>query len=73
MFWVNIDIPTKTCTMHTGDCIDTKRRRETKLKGVGLLKRDGGCLSFGTFVETEKYCKQEFGPRGFIIRKDTCL
>ena len=73
MFWVNIDTPTKTCTMHTADCISTKTKRETKLKGVGLLKRDGGWLSFGTFVQTEDYCKREFGPKGYSIRKDSCL
>lgn len=73
MFWVNIDTPAKTCTMHTSECVDVKRKRETKLKGIGLLKRDGGWLSFGTFVETENYCKRELGPKDYAIRKDTCL
>ena len=59
MFWINVDIPRKTCIMHTDDCIYTKRMRETKLKGLGVLKRDGGWLSFGTFVQTEDYCKLE--------------
>jgi hypothetical protein len=73
MFWVNIDTTTKTCTMHTADCINAKTKSETKLKGVGLLKRDGGWLSFGTFVQTEDYCKREFGPKGYSIHKDSCL
>ena len=73
MFWVSVDIPTKTCIMHTDDCIYTKRMRETKLKGVGVLKRDGGWLSFGTFLQTEDYCKREWEPRSYAIRKGICL
>ncbi len=73
MFWVNVDIPSKTCTMHTTECIHTKNRRETKLKGLGVLKSDGGWLSFGTFVQTEDYCKREWEPKGYTIRKDICL
>ncbi len=73
MVLVNVDIPQKTCIMHTDDCIYTKRMHETKLKGIGVLKRNGGWLLFGTFVQTEDYCKREWEPRGYGVRKDTCL
>ncbi len=48
IFWVNVDMPTKTCIMHTDECIYTKGMRETKLKGIGVLKRDGGVRHFCT-------------------------
>jgi len=73
MFWVNIDTPTKTCTIHTENCDSSKNKKDTKLKGVGLLKSDGGWLPFGTFVQAEDYCKKEFVQSGYIIRKDVCL
>ena len=46
MVWVNIDIPTKRCTIHSETCIHVQNRRETKYKSVNKLKRDGGLAFF---------------------------
>lgn len=40
-YWVNVDKPTKTCTIHVRGCKYENRKSETKYKGIGELKRDG--------------------------------
>ena len=41
--WVNIDKPTKKCTIHTNDrCQYVINKKETSLKGIENLKTDGG-------------------------------
>jgi hypothetical protein len=57
MVWVNIDKPTKKCTIHSNmRCQYVLRRSETPLKGIGEIKRDGGWLPFETMIEAENYC-----------------
>lgn len=58
MIWVNVDKPTKKCTIHTNsDCQYVVNKRNTPYKGVGELKSDGGWLSFPTLTDAENYCK----------------
>jgi hypothetical protein len=44
--WMNVDKPSRTCTVHQEGCAMAKSRAETPSKGVGKLKEDGGWLSF---------------------------
>jgi hypothetical protein len=47
MVWLNVDKPTKKCTLHMNDsCTYLLKKSETPYKGIGNLKRDGGWLSF---------------------------
>ncbi len=46
MLWMNVDKPTKRCTLHLSQCRFVKGKKETTYKGDGEIKRDGGWLSF---------------------------
>ena len=47
MVWLNVDKPTKKCTLHmNSSCTYLQKKSETPYKGIGNLKRDGGWLSF---------------------------
>ncbi|AFQ45347.1 MULTISPECIES: hypothetical protein [Desulfosporosinus] len=47
MVWMNVDKPTKKCTLHmNSSCNYLQEKRETEYKGIGNLKCDGGWLSF---------------------------
>jgi hypothetical protein len=50
--WINIDIPTKKFTLHK-QCGYTEKIKETALKGVGSLKKDGGWLQVKSKSEAE--------------------
>lgn len=41
--WVNIDIPTKTLTLHQ-NCVYIDKMKESNFKGIGTIKRDGGWI-----------------------------
>jgi len=71
MIWVNIDKPTKKCTIHNKDCTFAKNKEETKLKGIGSLKRDGGWLSFKTEDAAENYCQENYN--NYYISKHCIL
>ena len=45
-FWMNVDMPSHTATVHQEKCAMAKARAETPTKGIGKLKQDGGWLSF---------------------------
>ncbi len=70
-FWLNIDIPTRICTVHSDKCSFVKKIMETMFKGVGELKRDSGWLKFKSMNEINSYFKLNFEGKGFILRK--CL
>lgn len=65
--WVNVDKPTRMCTIHGGGCTYEENKSETPLKGVGQLRRDGGWLSFGTREDVEEYCRVNW--KGFNVRR----
>ena len=71
MFWVNVDKPTKTCTIHNEGC-QYILTSETPFKGIGELKRDGGWLSFTFIREAENYCGTEWESKGYIVRRGGC-
>lgn len=49
MIWLNIDKPTRKCTLHANSqCTHLLKKKETMYKGLGRLKRDGGWLYFGS-------------------------
>jgi hypothetical protein len=59
--WVNVDKPTRHCTIH-GDptCGFAEGKTATDWKGIGEIKRDGGWLSMASVEAAEKYCKAEY-------------
>ena len=70
-FWVNVDKPTKTCTIHRRECGHVLKS-ETPYKGIKRLKRDGGWFSFASAEEAEDYCKREWQTKGYIVQRGGC-
>ncbi|RLI77103.1 hypothetical protein DRP05_11185 [Archaeoglobales archaeon] len=67
MVWVNIDKPTKKCTIHTNpDCVYVIRKQETLHKGLEKLRCDGGWLFFSTLEDAESFCKARFSNYSVI-------
>jgi hypothetical protein len=61
MVWLNIDIPTRRCILHTDyGCPYWKKKKETQYKGLGNLKRDGGWMSFTDTREALFYYQGNF-------------
>ena len=52
-YWVDADVPTSACVLHTEDCELAKGDLRTGLKGVGELFRDGGWFLCGS-LDTAK-------------------
>lgn len=57
--WMNIDIPTKKCTIHS-DCVYVDKKSETKYKGILKLKRDGGWLKFKSKNDAKAYYEENY-------------
>lgn len=56
MVWLNIDNPTKKCTLHSdSNCVYLKNKEETEYKGIGELKRHGGWLEFLKETEAREF------------------
>ena len=68
-YWMNVDKPTKTCVLHIEGCLYEKQKKETKWKGVGSLKRDGGWLRFNSPQEAGKFFAETWKKRGFTYQK----
>ncbi len=66
-YWVNVDKPTKKCTIHVEGCRFERGKYEMRLKGIGELRRDGGWLSFSSLEEAEGYCNQAWKRKGHTI------
>jgi hypothetical protein len=61
MIWMNIDIPLKTCTIHSDpNCPYIKNMAETRYKGIDHLKRDGGWLPFEHIREAKEFHLAKF-------------
>ncbi len=59
MIWVNVDIPTKKCMIHTNrNCSYLDKKSETPNKGVDEIKGHGGWLSFEGIVQAKQYCAE---------------
>jgi len=62
MVWANIDIPTRTFTIHRdAGCRHVFEKGETPLKGLGELKRDGGWIQFEKFLQAHEFWFENFG------------
>lgn len=59
--WLNIDKPTKKCTIHgSPNCIYVTGKAETPNKGIDELKRDGGWLRFHNEYKAADYQQLHF-------------
>jgi len=56
MFWLNIDLPTQTATLHKGDCIHADPK-PTEFKGINEMKRDGGWFNFDSVGAAMRFFK----------------
>ncbi len=66
-YWLNVDIPTKKATLHALGCKYEIEKRETPLKGLGHLKRDGGWLGFASEADADIYARAKLS--GYVIKK----
>lgn len=66
MIWMNIDIPTKICTIHS-NCSYVERKKETLFKGIHELKRDGGWKSFNSKEEAISYHTEKYLDYKLIV------
>lgn len=58
-YWLNIDYPTNIVRLHREECRWCKPS-ETPLKGVGVMKQDGGWLSFNSYKEAHIEFKKNY-------------
>lgn len=63
--WLNIDIPTKKCTIHSS-CGFSDNKSETNYKGILELKRDGGWLKFKSKEEAKEYQRRNYSTYSMI-------
>lgn len=62
MVWLNVDKPTKKCTLHmNSSCTYLQMKSETLYKGIENLKCDGGWLNFAD-PKLAKLFHQRFLP-----------
>jgi len=54
MFWMNIDKPTKTITIHSNTCKYVVKK-ETKYKGIERERRDGGWYLIDSTLESQQF------------------
>ena len=52
-FWLNIDLRTQRCTIHTANC--SHRPHESEFKNVRSIGRDGGWMPFLDYSSILKY------------------
>ena len=58
IYWLNVDSPTSVAVLHhAGRCRHTQDIGETPLKGVRVLKQDGGWMPFETRQDAENYVR----------------
>ena len=64
-YWVNVDGPLKSCTLHALGCTYEMKKAETDYKGLRRIKRDGGWLPFDNPAAAERHCGAEFSKLNF--------
>ncbi len=67
-YWLNVDIPTKICTIHRSNCPFTRRIKETDVKGIGRIKIRGGWLQFNSIDEIREYFEANFNTKKYVLR-----
>lgn len=58
--WLNIDLPTKTVTLHRLNCTNVISRKESIYKGINILRRDGGWLYFESKDDADLFCVNQY-------------
>lgn len=72
--WMNVDTPTKKCTIHRKSCRFEREKKETLLKGIGHLKQDGGWIVFTTLRDAQNYFGREYSHKGYELSIEcSCL
>ena len=58
MTWLNVDKPTKKCTIHDDpNCEYVVAMAATSNKGIGQLRADGGWLDFPTVAAAAQHAR----------------
>ena len=71
---MNVDKPTKKCTAHVEGCRYELAKKETLLKGIGYLKRDGGWMPFPSLGEARHQFELEYASKGYDLSVEcSCL
>jgi hypothetical protein len=66
--WVNVDIRTKTCTIHKNlHCAFIINMNDSNLKGINVLRQDGGWLSFESLEEGNLFCHDQYSGYRLIV------
>ena len=65
--WMNVDTPTKTCTMHRVGCRYEVGKYEIDRKGIEELKEDGGWLSFESLPHAEAHYHKTYEQRHYAL------
>jgi hypothetical protein len=63
-YWLNVDKPTKKCALHVKGCVFEVEKQESKGKGIGKIKKDGGWLVFSSSEKARDYFQQNWASRG---------
>jgi hypothetical protein len=65
-FWLNVDEPSQSCTLHENDCVHVLNNSETESKGIEEEKRDGGWYGFDSREAAEQFYQVNFAGFGLI-------
>ena len=74
MVWMNIDIPTRRCVIHSDKCSWVNRihnEDRPKYKGIEILERDGGWFQFTSVDEANNCYGLEWCPKGYELTTDS--
>ena len=66
-YWMNIDKPWKNCMVHSEVCRYSRGKRETSLKGIGTIRRDGGWMPFISLEEARTYFDENWHHLGYTF------
>jgi len=69
MVWMNIDIPTRRNIIHSDTCVYVLNKKQTPLKGIGRLRRDGGWLPFNSAEQVECYSRECLTGKNLVIHR----
>lgn len=67
VYWMNVDTPTKRCTVHRVGRAYEIGKYETAKKGIKDLKEDGGWLIFPWLQEAETHDCNNYQQRGYDL------
>jgi hypothetical protein len=70
---MNVDTPTRKCTIHVEGCTYEVNKKDTLYKGIAEIKRDGGWLHFSTIQETINHFQDRWASSGYQLSRCACL